>query len=168
MRITEIITERAATDTELLRRGWPGDEESRWAFDDPVANEPAVTEWRAIDVVKDILGSKWVSTDEDNIAPGQYYVYQSDKPFFEPTGEKGQGGAIKLLNPWSQAAKDVAHAAHESFHAWMHQRSGGTVWSNEKMVNQLAVRWLKKNLSGMALHVALSEILNSKISYGHN
>lgn len=168
MRVNEIITERAATDAELRRRGWDGDEDTRWAIDDPVDNEPAVTEWRAIDVVTDILGPSWVSTDEDSIKPGQYYVYQSNKPFFEPTGEKGQGGAIRLRNPRSQGARDVAQAAHESFHAWMHQRSGGTVWSNEKIVNQLAARWLKKNLSGMALHVALSEILNSKISYGHN
>lgn len=168
MRACEFIYERSASDDELRRRGWPGDDSSRWAFDYATPNESATTEWRAIDVVKDILGSKWVTDSDDNISPGQYLVYQSNDSFFEPTGSKGEGGAIRLANPDSQSAHDVAQAAHEAYHAWMHQRSGGTVFTNEKLANKKATDWVRKHLSGHALHVALEEILKSKINYGHN
>ncbi|KFC72679.1 hypothetical protein FG94_01856 [Massilia sp. LC238] len=42
----------------------------------------------------------------------------------------------------------------------------GNIWRNEKITNQLAANWLRKNLSGMRLHVALETITQSNISYG--
>jgi hypothetical protein len=38
--------------------------------------------------------------------------------------------------------------------------------SNEKIVNSLAEKWLRKHLVGAELHVALEKILGSKLHYG--
>ncbi len=40
------------------------------------------------------------------------------------------------------------------------------VYANEKIINNLAEKWLRKHLSGPALHVALETITGSRISYG--
>ena len=70
----------------------------------------------------------------------------------------------------SREAAAIATTAHEAYHAWLWAKSNsqGQVFANEKMVNQLAVKWLRKNLTGMVLHAAMEAIVHSKISYGHN
>ena len=78
-------------------------------------------------------------------------------------------GSINLPNLDSKAAKDVAIAAHEAYHAYVHGKSqGGAVYANEKIINNLAEKWLRNHLSGPALHVGLEQIVGSRISYGPN
>ena len=142
----------------------------------------APTQWSAINVIRNILGPNFVSVDPHNVAAGQYLVKQGAEPTFTPPvagkvepwmaelGLTAQNfpGTIEIPNANSMDAADVAQAAHEAYHAWMTVKSKGTIWRNEKFTNQLATKWLKKNLSGVELHVALETILKSKIEYGHN
>jgi hypothetical protein len=95
-----------------------------------------------------------------------YYVYQSNEaPMFRDT-DNGVG-SINLPNLDSTAARDVATAAHEAYHAYVHSKSqGGVAYANEKIINNLAEKWLRKHLSGPALHAALEQIVGSRISYG--
>ncbi|WP_407305366.1 hypothetical protein [Acinetobacter sp.] len=140
------------------------------------------TRFTVLDVVRDILGKDKVATSTDDMKPGVYLVKQADEPGFTPP-KKGQvedwmaelgltatdiPGTIYLVNLNSRDAADVAQAAHEAYHAWMTVKSPGKIYQNEKFTNQLATKWLKKNLSGVELHAALEMILKSKISYGHN
>ena len=101
-----------------------------------------------------------------NSGRGMYYVYQSNEaPMFRDT-DNGVG-SINLPNLDSTAARDVATAAHEAYHAYVHSKSqGGVAYSNEKIINNLAEKWLRKHLSGPALHAALEQIVGSRISYG--
>jgi hypothetical protein len=59
-------------------------------------------------------------------------------------------------------------AVHEACHAYVHDKvkGAGQAYSNEKIINNLAEKWLRKHLSGPALHVALEAIIGSRISYG--
>lgn len=170
MKVYEIIKEAEASDIELKQR-WGEFEPS----DKPmlpttqVGGAPAPTLWSAFDVIQSILGRKRVTADDDNLQPGMYYVYQSNEPpMFRDTEESGPGGSINIPNLESHAAKDVAIAAHEACHAYVHDRTKGQgrVHANEKIINNLAERWLRKHLSGPALHVALETITGSRISYG--
>ena len=97
-----------------------------------------------------------------------YYVYQSNnEPMFKDT-DNGVG-SINLPNLDSTAAKGVAIAAHEAYHAYVHNKSqGGFAHANEKIINNLAEKWLRKHLSGTALHIGLEQIVGSRISYGPN
>jgi hypothetical protein len=87
---------------------------------------------------------------------------------FRDTEESGPGGSINIPNLESRAAKDVAVAAHEACHAYVHDRTKGQgrVHANEKIINNLAEKWLRKHLSGPALHVAIEAITGSRINYG--
>lgn len=166
MRINELF-EAEASDTELKQR-W-GDfepEDKPMLPTTQVGGAPAPTLWTAYDVVRDILGKNRVTDDDDELGPGMYYVYQSNQdPMFRDT-EDGVG-SINLPNLDSTAARDVAVAAHEAYHAYVHSKSqGGVAYSNEKIINNLAEKWLRKHLSGPALHVALETIVGSRISYG--
>jgi len=170
MKIHEIIFEAEASDAELRQR-W-GDfepDEKPMLPTTQLSREPAPTLWTAFDAIQSILGRKRVTDDEDAIGPGMYYVYQSSGPaLFRDTEESGPGGSINVPNLESRAAKDVAVAVHEACHAYVHDKTKGRgrVYSNEKIINTLAERWLRKHLSGPALHVALETILGSRISYG--
>jgi hypothetical protein len=77
---------------------------------------------------------------------------------------------IEIRDYDSRDAADLACAVHEAYHAYIHYKTGrkGRLAFNEKMVNILATKWLKKNLKGMELRVALDWIMHSKINYGHN
>lgn len=77
-----------------------------------------------------------------------------------------QGGVIGLEDIHGTTPKAIAVAVHEAYHAWLHQQ--GRNHNDEEMVNKLATKWLRKNLSGMFLHSALNILLHSKIHYGHN
>lgn len=166
MRITDIIQEAEASDQELKQR-WGDFEPS----DKPmlpytqVKSAPAPTLWRAYDVIENILGKNRVTDDDEELRPGMYYVYQSSEPPMFRDTDNGVG-SINLPNLDSTAAKDVAVAAHEACHAYVHSKSRGAVYGNEKIINTLAEKWLRKHLSGPALHVALEQIVGSRISYG--
>jgi len=101
-------------------------------------------------------------TDADN-APSPFF---KDMPELD---EKPFSGTITVPDINSRDAAHIASAVHEAYHAWIFSRSkAGNLYANEKMVNQLAEKWLKKHLSGIQLHAALEVITHSRISYGHN
>lgn len=169
MRAKEFILEAEASDTELKQR-W-GDfspEDKPMLPQTRVGGAPAPTLWTAYSVIQNILGRNRVTDDDDELEPGMYYVYQSNEsPMFKDTGDGV--GSINLPNLDSTAARDVATAAHEAYHAYVHNKSqGGFAHANEKIINNLAEKWLRNHLSGPALHVALETIVGSKISYGPN
>ena len=170
MKITEILQEAEASDIELKQRyGEFEPEDKPMLPTTKVGGAPAPTLWTVYDVIEDILGRNRVTNDEDNIGPGMYYVYQSgESPMFRDTEDAGPGGSINVPNLDSKAARDVAVAAHEAYHAYVHDKvkGSGRVYGNEKIINTLAERWLRKHLSGTALHVAIETITGSRISYG--
>jgi hypothetical protein len=171
MRIQELL-EAEASDIELKQRYGNFDPEDKPMLPTTqLSREPAPTLWTAYDAIRDVLGSNRVTDDEDNIQPGMYYVYQdSGPPMFRDTEESGPGGSINVPNLESKAARDVAIAVHEAYHAYVHDKTqgAGIVHSNEKIINNLAEKWLRKHLSGPALHVAIEAITGSRISYGTN
>jgi hypothetical protein len=170
MKVSEIIKEAEASDAELRQRWGDFDPEDKPMLPTTqVSGAPAPTLWSAYDAIKNILGSNRVTDDEDDIQPGMYYVYQSNaSPMFRDTEESGPGGSINIPNLDSHAAKDVAVAVHEACHAYVHDKvkGAGQAYSNEKIINNLAEKWLRKHLSGPALHVAIETITGSRISYG--
>jgi len=168
MRINELL-EALASDADLKARYGDFDPEDKPMLPTThVGGAPAPTLWTAYDVIQNILGRDRVTDDDDELGPGMYYVYQSSgPPMFRDTGDGV--GSINLPNLDSKAAKDVAQAAHEAYHAYVHSKSqGGVVHANEKIINNLAEKWLRKHLSGPALHVGLEQIVGSRISYGPN
>ena len=166
MKIHELL-EAAASDAELRQRwGEFNPEDKPMLPRTDVGGAPAPTLWTAYDVVRDILGRDKVTDDDEDLRPGMYYIYQSDQPPMFRDTDDGVG-SINLPNLDSTAARDVAQAAHEAYHAYVHNKSkGGAVYSNEKIINNLAEKWLRKHLSGPALHVGLEQIIGSRISYG--
>lgn len=172
MRAIDFIYEAEATDAELRQRWGDFDPEDKPMLPTTqVGGAPAPTLWTAYDTIESILGRSRVTSDEDSIEPGMYYVYQSSEPpMFRDTEDSGPGGSINIPNLDSKAARDVAMAAHEACHAYVHDRTkgAGRVHANEKIINNLAEKWLRKHLSGPALHVALEAITGSRISYGQD
>lgn len=170
MKIYEILSEAEASDIELKQRyGDFNPEDKPMLPTTQLSRAPAPTLWTAYDAIQNILGSNRVTDDEDDLEPGMYYVYQSSQPpMFRDTEESGSGGSINVPNLESKAARDVAIAVHEAYHAYVHDRvkGAGAAYSNEKIINNLAEKWLRKHLSGSALHVALETITGSRISYG--
>lgn len=172
MRAIEFIKEAEASDAELKQRyGEFEPEDKPMLPTTKVGGSPAPTLWTAYDTIQSILGRSRVTSNEDAIEPGMYYVYQSNEPpMFKDTEDLGSGGSINIPNLDSRAAKDVAMAAHEACHAYVHDKTKGTgqVHANEKIINNLAEKWLRKHLSGPALHVAIETITSSRISYGQD
>jgi hypothetical protein len=170
--VGESIKEAEASDAELRQRWGDFDPEDKPMLPTTqVGGAPAPTLWSAYDAIVSILGRDRVTNDDDELEPGMYYVYQSNEdPMFRDTEESGPGGSINIPNLDSHAAKDVAVAVHEACHAYVHDKikGAGRISSNEKIINNLAEKWLRKHLSGPALHVALETILGSRISYGPN
>lgn len=171
MRAYEFITEAEASDADLQRR-W-GDQAH---LDRPFLPrsrtnlQPAATLWTAYEVVQDILGKQNVTDDDDELVQGMYYVFQHGtygEPMFRGTSDTE--GSIELPDLDSTAAKDIAVAAHEAYHAYIHRKaSGGAVFANEKIVNKLAEKWLRKNLSGTQLYAAIEALNSSRIHYGQH
>ena len=170
MKISEIIQEAEASDNELRQRYGEFDPEDKPMLPTTkVGGAPAPTLWTAYEAIQNILGRNRVTDDEDDYKPGMYYVYASNEsPMFRDTEESGTGGSINIPNLESKAARDVAIATHEACHAYVHDRTKGIgrVHANEKIINNLAEKWLRKHLSGPALHVAIETITGSRISYG--
>lgn len=167
MRANEFIQEADASDTDLRARYGDFDPEDKPMLPrTTVGGAPAPTLWSAYEVVQNILGRNKVTDDDESLEPGMYYVYQSNEtPMFKDTGDGV--GSINLPNLESTAARDVAIAAHEAYHAYVHAKSqGGFAHANEKIINNLAEKWLRKHLSGQALYTALEQIVGSRISYG--
>jgi predicted chitinase len=163
------LDEAEASDADLRARWGDFDPEDRAMLPQTkVGGAPAPTLWTAYAVIQNILGKNRVTNDEDALTPNMYYVYQSNQtPMFKDT-DNGVG-SINLPDLSSTAARDVAVAAHEAFHAYVHSKSqGGVVHANEKIINNLAEKWLRKHLSGPALHAAIEHITGSRISYGSN
>ena len=163
------LEEAEASDAELRQRYGDFDPEDKPMLPrTQVKGAPAPTLWTTYDVIRNILGSDKVTDNDDELEDGMYYVYQSSEPpMFRDTGDGV--GSINLPNLDSTAAKDVAIAAHEAYHAYVQSKSsGGSVYANEKIINNLAEKWLRKHLSGPALHVGLEQIVGSRISYGPN
>jgi len=170
MKIHEIIQEAEASDDELEKRWGKFDPEDKPMLPTTqVGGAPAPTLWTAYEAIQSILGRNRVTNDEDDLEPGMYYVYQSNEPpMFRDTEESGTGGSINIPNLDSKAARDVAIAVHEACHAYVHDKTKGSgrVHANEKIINNLAEKWLRKHLTGTALHVAIETITGSRISYG--
>lgn len=125
----------------------------------------------AYEVVQAILGKDNVTTDGENAAPGQYVVSRSwrhdGKPMFSNMDMKpGEGGAIGLETPLNATdAYAIASAAHEAFHAMLHQR--GEDYNDEKKINQLTVDWIKQYFEPSFVDQMMIHIENSNRSYGH-
>lgn len=172
MRVTEFINEADASDAELKQRYGTFDPEDKPMLPTTqVGGAPAPTLWTVYDTIESILGRSRVTDNEEAIEPGMYYVYQSNEPaMFKDTEDSGVGGSINVPNLESKAAKDVAIAAHEACHAYVHDKTQGrgVVHANEKIINNLAEKWLRKHLTGSALHVAIETITSSRISYGRD
>lgn len=170
MRINEIISEAEASDAELKQRYGDFEPEDKPMLPTTqVGGAPAPTLWTAYEAIESILGRSRVTSDEDDLEQGMYYVYASNEPpMFRDTEESGAGGSINIPSLESKAARDVAVAVHEACHAYVHDRTKGSgqVHANEKIINNLAEKWLRKHLSGTALYVALETITGSRISYG--
>jgi hypothetical protein len=170
MKIIEILKEAEASDVELKQRYGEFDPEDKPMLPTTqVGGAPAPTLWTCYAAIQNVLGRGRVTDDEDALAPGMYFVYQSNEPpMFRDTEDSGPGGSINLPNLESRAAKDVAVAVHEACHAYVHDKvkGAGRAYSNEKIINNLAEKWLRKHLSGPALHVALEQIIGSRVSYG--
>jgi hypothetical protein len=170
MKILEIIQEAEASDDELEKRYGKFDPEDKPMLPTTqVGGAPAPTLWTAYEAIQSILGRNRVTDDEDDLEPGMYYVYQSNEPpMFRDTEDEGLGGSINVTNLDSKAARDVAVAVHEACHAYVHDKTKGSgrVHANEKIINNLAEKWLRKHLTGTALHVAIETITGSRISYG--
>jgi hypothetical protein len=166
MRINELF-EAEASDADLRARYGEFDPEDKPMLPRThTSQEPAATLWTAYDVIKNILGDNRVTDNDEDLEPGMYYVYPSTGPaMFKDTGDGV--GSINVPDLNSTAARDVAQAAHEAYHAYVQSKSqGGLVYANEKIINNLAEKWLRKHLSGPALHAALEQIVGSRISYG--
>ena len=168
MRIYEIINEAEASTADLRARWGEFDPEDRPMLPRTQTGlEPAATLWTAYEVVQNILGKHNVTDDEDELESGKYYVYQSGEPMFRGTSDTE--GSIELPNLTSTAAKDIAIAAHEAYHAYIHSRAaGGAVYANEKIVNNMAEKWLRKHLTGTQLHSAIVALTKSRVHYGQH
>jgi hypothetical protein len=147
-----------------------------------LAELAAPTKFTGLQVLQNIIGADSVNTKKEDLKDGQYLVKNVDpsskwdepgfsKPFTMQFSKDdpviNSPGAITLYDYNSRDAKDIAVAAHEAYHALMYKK-GKSYFDNEKLTNNLATKWLKKNLSGVQLHVALEFILKSNISYGTN
>jgi len=93
---------------------------------------------------------------------------------FEPPYTYGNGrvspGKISLPSITSDNAAYLAAAVHEAYHAYIFfkTRGQGNLKSNEKIVNVLAEKWLRKHLKGFTLHSALNIINTSRIEARRN
>lgn len=132
----------------------------------------APTPFSVYSAIQSVLGRGRVTDDEDDLADGDGMIYVwngSREGMFVPVD--GQtGGSIEVQNMDSRDARLVAIGVHEAYHAYIYQRTGGQgrLADQEKIVNNLAAKWIRKHLRGMAQHVALEAITASRVSYGHN
>ncbi|WP_152570928.1 hypothetical protein [Massilia sp. LC238] len=136
-------------------------------------------QFSVLDVVCSIVGHANVASCDTNDNHKRFTMQLADDAAFIPPScvheewmkEIGIGpiespGKLFLPALDSRDAAHIATAAHEACHARMFMNAKGNIWRNEKITNQLAANWLRKNLSGMRLHVALETITQSNISYG--
>jgi hypothetical protein len=176
MRAVEFIYEALSSDDEMQKR-YPDmdadDREMMGGKNISLPREPGPTLWSCRSVIQNILGSKNVTDDADNIKPGQYYMFDGVNKLdamFRATGDTHEeAGSIEVRDLDSYSASDVGIAAHEAYHAYIYSKTtGGQVYGNEKIVNKMAEKWCRKHLTGPSLHYALEAITNSRIHYGQD
>jgi len=135
---------------------------------------PAATPFTVYQAISAVLGHEDVTNDEDDLTEENHmqmvYVYEGSRNGYYIATDDGTGGSIEVHNMGSKAAADVAVGVHEACHALVHRKTGGEgrLSSQEKIVNNMAERWIRKHLHGMAQHVALETITGSRIDYGPN
>ena len=159
-------------DAAMGQRMEPGDHEMT-PYSGPMRG-PAATPFTVYQAIQSILGRENVTDDDEELTDENHmhmvYVWEGSREgYFIPTDD-GTGGSIEVSNIYSKDAKSVATGVHEAFHALIYRKTGGQgrLSSQEKIVNNMAERWLRRHLTGMALHVALEQITGSRVSYGHN
>ena len=180
----KLIDEGRKEDDEYYRSlGWEGDPDDREFYAD-TKGKKSTTKWTVLAAVQNILGKdvveEWneVSPPEpEEMIPGKIYVMSSIttglRPSFFPTrSETGVPGGIlyaaKKIE--SRNSEDITPAVHEAYHAQLYLKSKGQgqFHGNEKVVNDLAEKWLKKNLGGFNVQVAMDKLGVSRIGYGIN
>lgn len=176
MRLRELFEARFPTHPEInaaMGQEVSADEYEMTPYSAPMRGS-AATPFTVYQAISAVLGHKNVTNDDEDITPENQdhmvYVWDGSREgFFIPTDD-GTGGSIEVQNMWSREAAAVAAGVHEAFHALVYRKTGGQgqLVSQEKIVNNLAEKWLRKHLTGMAQHVALERITGSRISYGSN
>jgi hypothetical protein len=179
MRSKEFVTERLPTPDEMQIRGVDPndiDDVKMSNSDRDIPSVPGPVGFTALQAIGNILGRDRVCTDEKYYIPGKRNILVTDEggltrnsfDYSAAMGDDRSAGAVIYIDDiFSSQARNIAIAVHEAYHAWMFLKSGGTVFQNEKMVNRMAIRWLRKHLSGMNLQIATEEILHSNLSYNH-
>lgn len=132
----------------------------------------APTPFTVYTAIQSVLGRGNVTYDEDELAAGdgKIYVWNGSREGFFVPNDDDTGGSIEVQNMDSRDARQVAIGVHEAYHAYIHQRTNaqGQLSSQEKIVNNLAYKWIMRHLKGMAQHVALEAINASRVNYGHH
>jgi len=127
----------------------------------------ATTRWTAIEVIQDILDN--LATTNENPKPGQYLVCRpwvnnmSNGMFSTMDCEPGEGGSIGVKNIHGNTAEDIATAAHEAYHAYLHKN--GQDYHNEQAVNAHAEKWVDANLTGGFKKEVQAHLLRSRNHY---
>lgn len=176
MKLRELFEARVPTDAEInAAHGQeldPGDHQMS-----PYSGRmsgPASTPFTVYQAISAVLGHEDVTYDEDDLTEENHlnmvYVYEGSRNGYYIATDDGTGGSIEVHDLDSKAAADVAVGVHEACHALVHRKTGGEgrLSSQETIVNNMAERWIRKHLHGMAQHVALETITGSRINYGPN
>jgi hypothetical protein len=178
-----IIDEDKKADYEYYKKmGWEGNPDEIWLYDTGPTKK-ATTTWSVLMAVRDIL-SKDVTVEEwdpiteptdEEVEPGVVYVMKNlirgKRTAFFPRMVGGKAGGIIYINNYeSRNSDEIAMAVHEAYHArlWIKAKGQGVFHGNEKVVNDLAEAWLKKNLNGFNLQVAMDKLGLSRKGYGIN
>ena len=168
MRSYEFISELKTSDAALRARYGDFDPEDKPMMPNTEIRGRAATPWSVYDAIQDVLGKNLVTDDEDELQSGMYLVWEGSRDGHFTPNDDEPGGSIEVKDLESHEAAAVAIAVHEAYHAYANHKSKGGVYRNEKIVNSLAEKWLRKHLVGPELMVALEKILGSKLHYGRD
>lgn len=185
-----IIDEGREEDDAYYRsQGWDGTPEDREWYAE--TRRKSTSEWTLVAAVKDILGDS-VAVEWNNmrpptgkqLKPGKIYIVPNIRsggrsafiPNSPPKAKKGKpapepvapGGIIfvpKVI--LGRNSDDLAITVHEAYHAKLYMKAGGIgqFHGNEKVVNDLAEKWLKAHLKGFNVQVAMDMIGVSRKGY---
>jgi hypothetical protein len=183
--IEQLEEDRQSDDEYFKSQGWDGDPTTRFIYVDSYKKKKATTQWTTLAAIEDVLGKdmviKW-----DNMRPPKLKQLQPNKvyvmlyhivgsisfiPQLDYLKKTGQlCGIISVRSLVSRNADDVSMAVHEAYHAklWFKVKGQGNFYGNEKVVNDLAEKWLKKNIRGFNVQVGMDKIGTSRAGYGVN